>query len=143
MKKFLKMDARVELLSCMARILEADERVRFAYLYGSAVEEESDETANDIDIALYAADGVNPYELSADLKIAFQQASGLAPDVFDIRIINDIVEKGDLFGLLYLRQVLQRNFVIVDKDEHVRTDFIESFSLKYRECEGLIDEVLA
>jgi len=131
------------MLSSIAKVLKADDRVLFAYLYGSATEGKAARAANDIDIAVYIAEGVNPYELSADLKIVLHQASGLAPDVFDIRIINDLVEKGDLFSLLYLRRVLQTNLVIVDKEESARTDFIEAFSLKYRECEGLIDEVLA
>ena len=53
-----------------------------------------------------------------------------------------ILSERGLFSLLYLRRVLQTNLVTVDKEEPARTDFIEAFSLKYRECEGLIDEVL-
>lgn len=121
--------------------LSEDPRVVFAYFHGSALS--GDETARDIDIAVYALERLNPYELSADLKIALHRKTGLAPDVFDVQVINNILEEGDLFGLLFLKNMFARNALLVDKAPEIRTDFIERYGMKYRECEGLIGEVLS
>jgi hypothetical protein len=39
--------------------------------------------------------------------------------------------------------VLSDGMVLTDRDFSRRTEFIEAFGMKYRECEGLIAEVLA
>ena len=62
--------------------------------------------------------------------------------MFDVRVINELLEHGDLFALCYLQRVFEKNHLLVDKDVDRRTDFIEQYNLKYRECEGLLDEVL-
>ena len=81
--------------------------------------------------------------LAVDLKIALYQATGLSADMFDIRVINGILEKGDLFGLLYLKNIFSEGRLIVDKDPEVRTDMIDRYGFKYRECEGLITELMS
>ena len=128
-------------LEALIEVLAADQRVIFAYLYGSAAR---NGPANDIDIAVYAAsDGVDVHQLSADLKIALHKKTGLAPDSFDIRILNGLPENGDVFALLYLKNVLQQNLLLTDKTPELRSDFLEAYAFRYRECEGLIQEVLA
>ena len=117
-----------------------DDRIVFAYLYGSALE---DTGARDIDIALYARDGVDPFLLSADTALGLSTDTGIPPDDFDIRVINDVVEHGDVLGLLYLRTVFQQGMLLHDKDPDLRGDVLERFGYRYRECEGLIQEVLA
>jgi uncharacterized protein len=114
--------------------------VLFAYLYGSAKDADA---WNDIDIAVYARKHCNPLGLSADIKIALSEKTGEPPDRFDVRVINHLLEKGDLFSLLYLRDVLNDGIVLADNDFSERAAFIEAFGMKYRECEGLIAEVLA
>jgi uncharacterized protein len=133
------MDELKHLIDTLAIVLSRDPGLVFAYLYGSAARSEG---ARDIDIAVYTTGVTEHHEHSAELKIALGREMGISPDTFDVRIINDLVEKGDLFSLLYLRNILTANLLIVDRDEVLRSDFIESFNLKYRECEGLIDEVL-
>ena len=128
-----------ELLDIIVEVLAKEPRLVFAYLYGSALEGAG---ARDIDIAVYSAGESDPHALSAELKIALSHGTALPPDIFDIRVINHLLEKGDLFALLYLRNVFSGNLLLSDKDEAVRTGFIESFNLKYRECEGLMDEVI-
>jgi len=58
-------------------------------------------------------------------------------------VINHLLRKGDLFSLLYLRDVLSQGELLLDNDFSQRASFIEAFSMKYRECEGLIAEVCA
>lgn len=121
-------------------VLEKNPSVIFAYLYGSAKDAD---VCNDIDIAVYARKDSNPLGLSADIKIALSEKTGGPPDRFDVRVINHLLEKGDLFSLLYLRDVLNDGIVLADRDFSKRAAFIEAFGMKYRECEGLIAEVLA
>jgi uncharacterized protein len=126
--------------SAIGRVLRKDRRVVFAYLHGSAVETSRH---NDIDIAVFSRPGIVPNALSADLKIALYEQTGLPPDVFDIRVINDTVDKGDLFALLFLKNVFSDNILLVDRSRTVRAGFIERYGTKFRECEGLIAEVLS
>lgn len=120
--------------------LSKDRRVVFAYLYGSSAEEG---VGNDIDIAVYSTEQDDPHKLAADLKIALHKKTGLIPDRFDIRVVNGLFEYSDIFDLLYLRNVLTRNRLLVDRDFARRTDLLEHYGRKFRECEGLIDEVIA
>jgi predicted nucleotidyltransferase len=120
-------------------VLDEHPAVVFAYLYGSFT---GSDAYNDIDIAVYAKEESNPFSLSADLKIALSEKTGLPPDLFDVRVINHLLEKGDLFALLYLRDVLNEGVLLADHDFFRRANFIEAFGTKYRECAGLIAEVL-
>ena len=124
----------------IVEVLEKEKRVLFAFLYGSMA---SGGVGNDIDIAAYATADTDPYRLSADLKIELHAATGLSPDLFDVRIINPIVGHGDIFALLYLRRVLDEGKILVDKDPEALAVFLERYGRRYRECEGMMQEILA
>ncbi len=123
----------------IGNVLDQNPSVIFAYLYGSSINQN---LFKDIDIAVYAVPDCDPFLLSADLKIALSEKTGIPPDVFDVRIVNQLLVQGDLFTLLYLKDVLGHGGLLVDKDDELRSSFIEAYSMKYRECEGLIAEVL-
>jgi predicted nucleotidyltransferase len=127
------------LIDALIDVLSEDRRVLFAYLYGSFTKFQK---GDDIDIAIYALETAEPYGLSADLKIALHNKSGLPPEIFDIRIINDIAKTGDVFGLLYLKNVLEANRLLLDRLPSARADFIEQYGSRYRECEGFMQEVV-
>jgi predicted nucleotidyltransferase len=127
-------------LNAIRTVLDQAPSVVFAYLYGSS---KDSHRFNDIDIAVYAKDDSNPLSLAADLKMALSEETGRPPDGFDVRVINHLIEKGDLFSLLYLRDVLTEGVVLTDHDFPKRAAFIEAYGMKFRECEGLIAEVLA
>jgi hypothetical protein len=57
---------------------------------------------------VYAAPEADFHNLSADPKIALHKRIGLAPDAFDVRVLNRVEEQGDTFGLLYLKNVLTK-----------------------------------
>jgi predicted nucleotidyltransferase len=126
-------------LKAIQTVLLENPVIVFAYLYGSAKDAD---VFHDIDIAVYAKKDSDPFGLSADIKIALSEKTGVPPDRFDVRVINHLLEKGDLFSLLYLKDVLKEGIVLADRDFSQRTNFIEAFGMKYRECEGLIAEVL-
>jgi len=127
-------------LNAIRTVLAKDASIVFAYIYGSS---KDSDVYNDIDIAVYSTDDSAPLRLSADLKIALSEKTDRAPDRYDVRVINHLLQKGDLFALLYLREVLSCGTLLTDNDFKLRSDFIEAFGMKYRECEGLIAEVLA
>ena len=127
-------------IHALSRVLSDASGVVFAYLYGSST---AGKAGKDIDIAVYTAPGRDPYRISADLKHKLYKETGLPPDAFDIRVLNEVGAHGDIFGLLYLKNVLEEGRVLVDKAPEVRTDFLEHYGTRYRECEGLIREVLA
>jgi predicted nucleotidyltransferase len=127
-------------LKAIKQVLTKNSSVVFAYFYGSS---KDSEVYNDIDIAVFSTQDSDPFRLSADIKIALSEKTGINPDVFDVRVINHLLKKGDLFSLLYLKDVLSQGELLLDNDFSQRASFIESFSMKYRECEGLIAEACA
>lgn len=127
-------------IDTVTRILSRDERIVFAYLYGSSA---SGKPGNDIDIAVFLKPAEDPHRVSADLKHQLYKQTGMTPDAFDIRVLNQVSEQGDIFALLYLKNVLENGRVLVDKAPEVRADYLEQYGRRYRECEGLIREVLA
>ena len=128
------------LVDAVIRILAKEDRVIFAYLYGSMV---AMGQGNDVDIAIFQESQADAYALSADLKIGLHKVTDIPPDTFDVRILNEIIEKGDIFGILYLKKVLENGQILVNKAPAVLADFLERYGLKFRECEGLMQEVLA
>ena len=128
------------MVEVIKNVLKQQSSVVFAYLYGSSMDSDS---YNDIDIAIYAIPESDPFRLSADLKLALAEKTGKSPDLFDIRVINHLLKKGDLFSLLYLKEVLSLGSLLIDNNFSERAAFIEAFGMKYRECQGLIAEVCA
>ena len=120
-------------------VLSEDDRVLFAFLYGSAAEGGE---GNDIDIAVYGTGEEDFHNLSADLKVALHKRIGLPPDAFDVRVLNGLAEHGDIFGLLYLKNVLSGSQLLIDRNPDVRSDFLEHYGTRFRECEGLMQELL-
>ncbi len=127
-------------LNPIVKVLSEDERILFAYLYGSAVRSGK---GKDIDIAVYCVADADFHELAADLKIALHKKTGFSPDTFDIRVLNGLAEHGDVFGLLYLKNVLSENRLLIDKDPEVHSAFLERYGFRFRECEGLFKEILS
>lgn len=68
--------------------------------------------------------------------------TGLPADLLDVRVINGLLERGDLFTLLYLREILENGTLCVDNDFDRRAGFIERFGSRFRENAGLFREVL-
>jgi predicted nucleotidyltransferase len=126
-------------LNAIRAVLAQNPSIVFAYLYGSS---QDSDLYNDIDIAVYSKDDPPPLDLSVDLQIALSEKTGKAPDHFDVRVVNHLLQHGDLFALLYLKNVLNRGRLLIDNNFQQRAAFIEAFGMKYRECEGLIAEVL-
>lgn len=120
----------------MSEALRSEERIFFAYAYGSFLKEE---TFKDIDLGIYMQNPEeNPYKISSDLKTRLSQLSrkqglDLTVDHFDIQLINQA-------PFTFLRRIFKEGTLLLDRDPDLRTDIVEQVSLKYRECAGLLAE---
>lgn len=116
--------------------LTRDERVIFAYAYGSFSREES---FRDVDIAIYVKNRQeNPFVIISDIKAALSRLAkkenlNLIADQFDVQIINDA-------PFTFLKRIFKEGILLFDHDPDLRTDIVEYVSLKYRECAGLLTE---
>jgi predicted nucleotidyltransferase len=130
---------REDLIERIRYTLLCDDRVCFAYLYGSCAQGED---FRDIDIAVDTFKQVDPLNFGPEMKGRLSGETGLPADLFDVRVINDLIEKGDLISLIFLKEILENGVLLADNDFDRRARFIEVYGLKYRENEGLLREVL-
>ncbi|MBI4496255.1 MAG: nucleotidyltransferase domain-containing protein [Deltaproteobacteria bacterium] len=125
-----------QLLNLMKDVLLREERVLFAYAYGSFL---SSESFRDLDIGIYVRNPEdNPFVLSTDIKtslslLARVEQLGLTADHFDVQIINQA-------PFTFLKRIFQEGILLLDRDPDLRTDLVEQVSLKYRECAGILAE---
>jgi predicted nucleotidyltransferase len=125
-----------KMLDLLTKVLTQDERVVFAYAYGSFVKEDS---FRDIDVGIYVKNPEeNPFVISSDTKtklsrIFKKENLDLTADHFDIQIINHA-------PFTFLKRVFKEGVLLIDHDPELRTDLVEYVSSKYRECAGLLAE---
>ena len=124
------------MINLLTNALAKDDRVVFAYAYGSFIKEQS---FRDIDVGIYVKNPEeNPFVISSDIKtqlsrIFKKENIDLTADQFDIQIINHA-------PFTFLKRVFKEGILLVDHDPELRTDLVEYVSLKYRECAGLLAE---
>lgn len=118
-------------------VLDAQREITFAYLHGSFL---SSKDFRDIDIAVYLKNKIS-FGFVVDLKLKLSKVLNLSCDIFDIRILNGILDNPDAFSLLYLDRLFTEGKLIVNKDQEFLGDFLEKYSNRYREAEALISEV--
>jgi len=125
-----------KLFNLLKEVILKDERVIFAYAYGSFVKEE---TFRDIDLGIYLKDVEgNPFVVTADIKTQLSRAAKIenmdfTADQFDVQIINQA-------PFTFLKRVFKEGILLVDHNPDLRTDLVEYVSFKYRECAGLLAE---
>jgi len=104
-------------------VVQDNIRVIFAYLYGSVVDSEN---FKDIDVALYTTQGgADSLLLEADIQTKLSERSGLAPDFFDVRVINNA-------PVDFAITILTKGKLLFSCDEDVRSDYIERIASTYR-----------
>lgn len=124
-----------QIILLIKNILQNEEKVIFAYLHGSFIEQDF---FNDIDIAVYCSEIDSIFSFQADMKIKISdelrnRGFDISPDEIDLRVINNA-------DYDFLIEVLDRGILIVDKDPEIRTDFIEKVSLSYRINQIVLNE---
>lgn len=127
---------RQKLVRLIKDVLSRDDRLLFAYLYGSFVTEK---IFRDIDVGVYVKDTRGtPFVITSDLMVALSRASrnqgmNIPADQFDVQVINEA-------PFTFLMRIFREGMLLLDRDPDVRTDLMESVSRKYRECIGLLRE---
>ncbi|MBI3754901.1 MAG: nucleotidyltransferase domain-containing protein [Deltaproteobacteria bacterium] len=122
--------------SLISNILNRDEEVVFAYLYGSFI---GDGPFRDIDIFVYLRNGEDPFADAVRIKERVSDAlanagfNKFAVDDIDVRVINDSPYD-------FAIDLLSDGLLIVDKDAELRTDYIEQVSDEYRVNYFILDE---
>ncbi len=116
-----------QIIQLIKKILLDEEKVIFAYIYGSFIEQDF---SNDIDIAVYSEKVNSIFNFQVDMKIKISEelkkhGIKISPDEIDLRIINNA-------DYDFLIEVLDRGLLIVDNNPEIRTDFIEKVSMNYR-----------
>jgi predicted nucleotidyltransferase len=134
-KEKCKVD-REKVISTISRVLDGEEKVIFAYLWGSFVKEESFE---DIDIFVYGKDFDDNFTLSSNLKERIyeeflkEKIDLFSIDEIDVNIINDAPYD-------FVIDILREGLLLVDKDPELRTDYIERISDEYRTNYFILEE---
>jgi predicted nucleotidyltransferase len=124
-----------QIIHLLKTLLHNEEKVVFAYLYGSFIEQDF---FNDIDIAIYCSEIESVFNFQADMKIKISNelinaGIDIAPDYIDLRVINNAPYD-------FLIEVLDRGVLIVDKNPELRTNLIEKVSLNYRINQIVLNE---
>jgi uncharacterized protein len=130
------MDKQEQVITAVKNVLDQDQRLVFAYIYGSFARGEA---FRDVDVGVCLRDPAeNAFEVSFDLKERISRSlrrMGIEADadLFDVKILNDA-------PFTFLKRVFTEGLLLLDRDPDRRTDLIEYVSIKYRECTGLLAE---
>jgi len=120
------------LMNRLKEILEKDEEVLFAYLYGSSAYDH-DQPGSDIDIAVYLRpSNIKKYVRKED-ELTTALAIRLHDDRIDLRILNALP-----FLLQY--NVLKEGKLIFVRDESERVEFDTGVMFRYFELKPYLDE---
>jgi predicted nucleotidyltransferase len=129
-------DNRDLIIATIKNGLEEDNRLVFAYLYGSFARAEA---FRDVDIGVYLRNPVeSQFAVSFDVKERISRnlrrlGVNVEADRFDVKILNDA-------PFTFLKRVFIEGILLLDREPDRRTDLIEYVSVKYRECAGLLAE---
>lgn len=132
----LSQSGKNHITSLISRILNQDERVIFAYLYGSFV---SDTFFRDIDVFVYIRKDEDAFVTQSSIRDNIYEAvihagfHNIGIDDFDVRVINDAPYD-------FVIDILDKGMLLVDKNRELRTDYIEQISDQYRVNYFILDE---
>ena len=108
--------------------LKKDERIFFAYVFGSFVESAH---FRDIDIGIYLKRSNNKDTLSKELKYAdaLSKATGISADNFDVKILNHAPYR-------FINNVFYRGKLLFSRDQLKMEDLMEKVGLDALENES-------
>lgn len=121
------------LISC---VLQQDNRVIFAYLYGSFV---CETFFRDIDVFVYTRKDEDTFVTQSSIRDNIHEAvihagfHNIGIDDIDVRVINEA-------SYDFVIDILDKGLLLVDKDRELRTDYIEWISDQYRVNCFILDE---
>ncbi len=119
------------LVEAAERAAAVEERTLFAYLFGSAVEEDLP-TIGDLDVAVYTSEG-DIFKIAADMGTAFSRLTGLPGDFLDVRDLKEAPPSAAM-------KIVKTGRLLFCRDPLEHAEFIERLSNEYRQIQGLLRE---
>jgi predicted nucleotidyltransferase len=123
---------RTEILEILKRVMEKDQEVLFAYLYGSYVYN-SDDFKSDIDVAVYLKPSDIKGYIKKEEELTINVVTKIHKDRIDLRILN-------VLPLLLQYNILKEGIPIFVRDERERVDFETRVMNRFFELKPYIDE---
>lgn len=119
-------------IKALKSILEMDERVTFAYLFGSVTRKENN-VLSDIDIAVYLCDNCEP--AAAKLDIIGKLMELLGDDCFDLVILN-------IAPLPLAARIVSCREILVDREPFLRQRYESQILREYFDFSRLENAIL-
>ncbi len=129
MGDMLSPEERERIKSEVTDLLQREDKVRFAYLYGSFLKGEF----NDIDIAVYLKEGMSEKEiLEFELSEGVELSKELGFEI-DLRVLNGR-------KIVFLHQVLRNGKLLFCRDERKRVEFETEVYSRYLDIKYYLDQ---
>ena len=123
---------RSKLINSLKEILEKDEEILFAYLYGSSAYDHNQPGA-DVDVAIYLRTSNKKVYMEKEDELTTALAIHLQNDRIDLRILNTL-------PLLLQYNVLKEGKPIFIRDESARVEFETKTMCRFFELKPYLDE---
>ena len=123
---------RTEIFDILKEVLEKDEKVLFAYVYGSYVRD-SIHFESDIDVAVYLKSSDVKGYINKEEELTIELVTKTHMDRIDLRILN-------VLPLLLQYNILKDGIPIFVRDDKERVDFETKVMNRFFELKPYIDE---
>jgi predicted nucleotidyltransferase len=123
---------RAEIFDILKEVMEKDEKVLFAYLYGSYARGSID-FARDIDVAVYLRSSDVKGYIKKEEELTIELVTKIHRDGIDLRILN-------VLPLLLQYNILKDGMPIFVRDDKERVDFETKVMNRFFELKPYVDE---
>jgi predicted nucleotidyltransferase len=123
---------RAEIFDILKEVMEKDEKVLFAYLYGSYARGSID-FARDIDVAVYLRSSDVKGYIKKEEELTIELVTKIHRDSIDLRILN-------VLPLLLQYNILKDGMPIFVRDDKERVDFETKVMNRFFELKPYVDE---
>jgi predicted nucleotidyltransferase len=123
---------RAEIFDILKKVMEKDEKVLFAYVYGSYARDSID-FDSDIDVAVYLKPSDAKGYIGKEEELTIELVTKIHMDRIDLRILN-------VLPLLLQYNVLKDGIPIFVRDDKERVDFETRVMNRFFELKPYIDE---
>ena len=123
---------RAEIFDILKKVMEKDEKVLFAYVYGSYARGSID-FDSDIDVAVYLKSSDVKGYISKEQELTIELVTIIHTDRIDLRILN-------VLPLLLQYHILKDGIPIFVRDDKERVDFETRVMNRFFELKPYIDE---
>jgi predicted nucleotidyltransferase len=123
---------RAEIFDILKKVMEKDEKVLFAYVYGSYARDSID-FDSDIDVAVYLKPSDAKGYIGKEEELTIELVTKIHMDRIDLRILN-------VLPLLLQYNILKDGILIFVRDDKERVDFETRVMNRFFELKPYIDE---